>query len=131
MTLKAFFFLFAVTVVAVVCSAFIAERLLAPGFERGIVIAVLSGLVVFPAARWAEYRGWIKGTWSPGGDMRKAADKARAEKAAAEAAARESAEPPAAGAQSGPVASDPASVIHAPADATRQAGRTPSSGDPR
>ena len=48
MTLKAFLFLFAVTVVVVVSSAFIAERLLAPGFERGIVIAVLSSLVVFP-----------------------------------------------------------------------------------
>jgi hypothetical protein len=61
-TLKAFLFLFVVTIVAVVASATIAERFVDPGFERGIVIAVLSSLVVFPAARWAEYRGWIKGS---------------------------------------------------------------------
>ena len=67
MTLKAFLFLLVVTIVAVVGAAMIAEALVAPGFERGILIAVISGLVVFPAARWAEYRGWIKGDWSPGG----------------------------------------------------------------
>ena len=71
MTLKGFFFLFVVTIVAVVSSAVISERVFAPGFERGILIAVLSGLVVFPAARWAEYRGWIRGEWSPNGELRK------------------------------------------------------------
>ncbi len=71
MTLKAFLFLFVVTLVAVVGAALIAEMLVGPGFERGIIIAVLAGLVVFPAARWAEYRGWIKGAWSPGGELRK------------------------------------------------------------
>ena len=70
MTLKAFIFLLVVTIVAVVGAAMIAEALVAPGFERGILIAVISGLVVFPAARWAEYRGWIKGDWSPGGVRR-------------------------------------------------------------
>ncbi|MBA3479519.1 MAG: hypothetical protein H0T52_14150 [Lautropia sp.] len=71
MTLKAFLFLFVVTLVAVVGAALIAEMLVGPGFERGIIIAVLAGLVVFPAARWAEYRGWMKGAWSPGGELRK------------------------------------------------------------
>ena len=85
MTLKAFLFLFVVTMVAVVASAFIAERLVGPGFERGVVIAVLSGLVVFPAARWAEHRGWIKGAWSPGGELRKAQE-ARKEREVLEAA---------------------------------------------
>ena len=70
MTLKAFLFLLVVTIVAVVGAAMVAEALVGPGFERGILIAVLSGLVVFPAARWAEYRGWIKGDWSPGGPRR-------------------------------------------------------------
>ncbi len=84
MTLKAFLFLFAVTIVAVVASAFIAERLFNPGLERGVVIAILSGLVVFPAARWAEYRGWMKGEWSPGGELRKAQDE-RKERQAREA----------------------------------------------
>lgn len=74
MTLKAFLFLFVVTLVAVVVSALIAEQLVGPGFERGVIIAVLSGLVVFPAARWAEHRGWIKGEWSPGGELRKQQD---------------------------------------------------------
>ena len=71
MSLKAFLFLLVVTIVAVVGAAMIAEALVAPGFERGILIAVIAGLVVFPAARWAEYRGWIKGDWSPGGALRK------------------------------------------------------------
>ena len=84
MTLKAFLFLFVVTMVAVVASAFIAERLVGPGLERGVIIAVLSSLVVFPAARWAEYRGWIKGTWSPGGELREAQE-ARKEREAREA----------------------------------------------
>jgi hypothetical protein len=73
-TLKAFLFLLFVTIVAVTGGALIAEMLLPPGFERGIVIAVLSGLVVFPAARWAEYRGWIQGAWSPGGEARRQRD---------------------------------------------------------
>ena len=82
MTLKAFIFLLVVTIVAVTGSALIAEMLLAPGFERGIVIAVLSGLVVFPAARWAEYRGWIEGAWSPGGEARRQRDARRSADAA-------------------------------------------------
>ena len=77
MTLKAFLFLLVVTIVAVVGAAMIAEALVGPGFERGILIAVLAGLVVFPAARWAEYRGWIKGDWSPGGARRKEQDAPR------------------------------------------------------
>jgi hypothetical protein len=93
-TLKAFLFLFVVTIAAVVASATIAERLVDPGFERGIVIAVLSALVVFPAARWAEYRGWIKGAWSPGGELREAQD-ARREREALEAAESRHAEAPA------------------------------------
>jgi len=80
-TLKAFLFLFAVTMVAVVGAALIAEMLVGPGFERGIIIAVLSGLVVFPAARWAEYRGWIKGAWSPGGERRTQHETQRAQEA--------------------------------------------------
>ena len=91
MTLKAFLFLFVVTIVAVVASATIAEKFVDPGFERGIVIAVLSSLVVFPAARWAEYRGWIKGDWSPGGPLRKAQEERRAREAA------EAGDPPANG----------------------------------
>ena len=86
MTLKAFLFLLVVTIVAVTGGALIAEMLLPPGFERGILIAVLSGLVVFPAARWAEYRGWIKGSWSPGGDLRKERDARKEQERAAQPA---------------------------------------------
>jgi hypothetical protein len=81
-TLKAFLFLLVVTIVAVVGAALIAEAIVGPGFERGVLIAVLAGLVVFPAARWAEYRGWIKGDWSPGGTLRKAQDERREREAA-------------------------------------------------
>jgi len=81
-SLKAFIFLLVVTIVAVMGAAHISEMLVEPGFERGIIIAVLAGLVVFPAARWAEYRGWIKGDWSPGGPMRKQRDAQKAREAA-------------------------------------------------
>jgi hypothetical protein len=119
-TLKAFLFLFVVTIVAVVASATIAERFVDPGFERGIVIAVLSSLVVFPAARWAEYRGWIKGAWSPGGELRKAQEARR------EREAREAAE--AGKADAGDAGADPAGP---PAgDADRPSGNPPSAGNP-
>jgi hypothetical protein len=120
-TLKAFLFLFAVTMVAVVGSALIAEMLVGPGFERGIIIAVLSGLVVFPAARWAEYRGWIKGAWSPGGERRTQheAQKALEAEAAAEAATTSKAETPNNKTAAAPDLADP------------RAGDPPMPGDPR
>jgi hypothetical protein len=105
-TLKAFLFLFVVTIVAVGASATIAEKFVSPGFERGIVIAILSSLVVFPAARWAEYRGWIKGDWSPGGPLRKAQEERRArearEAADAQAADTQAADPAADGSARNP-----------------------------
>jgi hypothetical protein len=64
--LWAFIALMLVTVVTVVVAAEIAERWFAPGFERGIVIAVIAGLVVFPLTRWFEHKGWVKGAWKPG-----------------------------------------------------------------
>ena len=116
MTLKAFLFLFVVTIVAVVASATIAEKFVSPGFERGIVIAILSSLVVFPAARWAEYRGWIKGDWSPGGPLRKAQEERRAREARE---AREAADAQAADTQAADAAAD------------GSARNPPSPGDPR
>jgi hypothetical protein len=64
---KAFLILMVVTVVTVVLAAKLAERWFAPGFERGIVIAVIAALVVFPLTRLFERLGWVKGSWSPGG----------------------------------------------------------------
>jgi hypothetical protein len=128
-TLKAFIFLLVVTIVAVVGAAMIAEALVAPGLERGILIAVISGLVVFPAARWAEYRGWIKGDWSPGGPLREQQE-ARLKREAlsqqqAEAAAQDGSDAPDAAAPGG--ASHPNS---AGGDPSRVAG-PPSPGDLR
>ncbi|NLD55802.1 MAG: hypothetical protein GX652_14205 [Burkholderiaceae bacterium] len=128
MTLKAFLFLFVVTIVAVVASATIAEKFVDPGFERGIVIAVLSSLVVFPAARWAEYRGWIKGDWSPGGQLRKAQDERRAREAREVAEAAGAAVPGADAEGSSHPHSPPAD--DRPGDAPA-AGNQPSPGDPR
>lgn len=61
MTSRGFVFLLVVTVAAVVVAGLIAERYTQPGFERTVWVAILTGLVVFPASRWAEKRGWIKG----------------------------------------------------------------------
>ena len=129
MTLKAFIFLLVVTIVAVVGAALIAEALVAPGFERGILIAVISGLVVFPAARWAEYRGWIKGDWSPGGVRREEQEARRKREALAqqqaETAAPDSSDAPDAAASEGIRHPNPTG-----ADPSRVAGPT-SPGDPR
>ncbi len=74
MRVWAFLVLMLVTVVTVVAAAELAERWFAPGFERGIVIAVIAGLVVFPLSRWFEHKGWVKGAWRPGADGRPATD---------------------------------------------------------
>jgi hypothetical protein len=131
-TLKAFLFLLVVTIVAVTGAALIAEALLPPGFERGILIAVLSGLVVFPAARWAEYRGWIKGSWSPGGDQRRERDARRAQ----EAAGSQPAEGPPRGQElpAGDATDSTEDPQHAPAGqapSVLPAGDFKSPGDPR
>jgi len=128
-TLKAFIFLLVVTIVAVVGAAMIAEALLDPGFERGILIAVISGLVVFPAARWAEYRGWIKGDWSPGGAHR-VQQEARRKR---ETLAQQQSEAALQDASDAPDAAMPGSASHpnsAGGDPSRVAG-PPSSGDLR
>ena len=59
----AFVVLMFITVGAVAGAAWIGERWFAPGLERGIVMAVIAGFVVFPIARWFESRGWISGSW--------------------------------------------------------------------
>ena len=62
MTLKGFLFLMAVTLATVMAAGLLAERYVAPGFERTALVAVIAACVVFPASRWAEGRGWIRGT---------------------------------------------------------------------
>jgi hypothetical protein len=61
MTLKGFIFLLAVTIVTVIVAGLLAERFAAPGFERTLVVAAVTALVVFPAGRFAERRGWVGG----------------------------------------------------------------------
>ena len=61
MTLKGFLFLLVVTVAAVIAAGMLAERYASPGLERTLVVACLTGLVVFPAGRFAERRGWVSG----------------------------------------------------------------------
>jgi hypothetical protein len=61
MTAKGFMFLMVVTVLAVMLGGWISEKYTTPGLERTIWLAVIAGAIVFPAARWAESRGWIKG----------------------------------------------------------------------
>jgi hypothetical protein len=61
MTTKGFIFLLIVSIVTVMIAGTLAERWAAPGLERTAWVAVLSALVIFPAAKWAETRGWIKG----------------------------------------------------------------------
>ena len=62
MTVKGFIFLMVVTIGAVMVFGTLVADYTAEGLQRTLTVAILTGLVVFPAARWAEKRGWIKGT---------------------------------------------------------------------
>ena len=62
MTLKGFLFLMVVTVLTVIAAGLIAERFAEPGLQRTLLVAAIASLVVFPAAKWAERRGWISGS---------------------------------------------------------------------
>jgi len=61
MTRNAFIGLLLLTVVAIGIGAQIAERYADPGLGRTLIVAIFTALVVFPAAKLAERRGWIKG----------------------------------------------------------------------
>ena len=62
MTRNAFIALLLLTIAAVAIGAQIAERYAAPGIGRTIIVAAFTALVVFPAAKFAERRGWIRGS---------------------------------------------------------------------
>ncbi|HRA79466.1 MAG TPA: hypothetical protein PK956_11715 [Burkholderiaceae bacterium] len=61
MTRNGFVVLLLLTVAAIGVGAQIAERYADPGLGRTLIVAVFTALVVFPAARFAERRGWIRG----------------------------------------------------------------------
>lgn len=66
MTSRTFIFLLIVTVVAVTIGEKIASTYVPRGIERTIAVAVITALIVFPVARLAEKRGWIKGAFNFG-----------------------------------------------------------------
>jgi hypothetical protein len=61
MTRNGFIFLLLLTVAAIGVGAQIGERYADPGLARTLVVAIFTALVVFPAAKFAERRGWIRG----------------------------------------------------------------------
>jgi hypothetical protein len=61
MTRNGFIALLLLTVAAIGAGAQIAERFAAPGLGRTLIVAAFTALVVFPAAKFAERRGWIRG----------------------------------------------------------------------
>ncbi len=61
MTVRGFVFLLIVTVAAVGIGALVAEGFTNRGLERTLAVAVITAAIVFPAAYWAEKRGWISG----------------------------------------------------------------------
>lgn len=61
MTRNAFVLLLVLTVGAIAVGARIAEHYAAPGLGRTLIVAAFTALVVFPAAKFAERRGWIRG----------------------------------------------------------------------
>jgi len=61
MTRNGFVFLLLLTIGAIALGAQVAERFAEPGLGRTLIVASFTALVVFPAARFAERRGWIRG----------------------------------------------------------------------
>ncbi len=61
MSARGFAFLLIVTVFSVMLTATIAEQVTEPGLLRTLIVAAGTALILFPSARWAESRGWIKG----------------------------------------------------------------------
>ncbi len=61
MSRNAFIVLLLLTVGAIGAGAMIAERYAEPGLGRTLIVAIFTALVVFPAAKFAEHRGWIRG----------------------------------------------------------------------
>jgi hypothetical protein len=61
MTAKGFIVLLGLTVLTVVLAGLLAERYAEAGMQRTLLVAVITAAVVFPAAWFAERRGWIRG----------------------------------------------------------------------
>ena len=61
MTLKGFLFLLGITISTVMVAGLIAEAYAQPGLQRTLFVAGITALVVFPAGKFAERRGWVKG----------------------------------------------------------------------
>jgi hypothetical protein len=63
MKLKGFLFLFAITVATIMLAGTLANYLIDhKGLERTLLVAVISIAVVYPAAIWAEKKGWVSGS---------------------------------------------------------------------
>jgi hypothetical protein len=63
MKLKGFLFLFAVTVATIMFAGTLANYLIAEkGLMRTLLVAAIAIVVVYPAAMWAEKKGWVSGS---------------------------------------------------------------------
>jgi len=63
---RGFAILLLIAVAASVACGLIVERYTAPGIERTFWFAVGLAAIIFPAGKFAERRGWVKGVWRAG-----------------------------------------------------------------
>ena len=61
MTQRGFLFLFAVAIVVSLVGGKLIEPYTAPGIERTIWFGVILAAALYPAGRFAERRGWVRG----------------------------------------------------------------------
>jgi uncharacterized membrane protein YfcA len=61
MTVQGFMFLLIAAIVGITVGAHFAEKWTPPGFQRTVTVAVIAAAILFPAARFAERLGWIRG----------------------------------------------------------------------
>lgn len=62
MSTKGFVFLLGAVVLSIVLAGLLAERLIDPGLQRTLFVAAIAGVVAMTAGRFAERRGWVKGS---------------------------------------------------------------------
>jgi hypothetical protein len=83
MTVPGFIFLLIAAVAGITVGAHFAESWAAPGLERTFAVALITAAIMFPAAKLAEWFGWIRGGLNMGGAGE--GDRRRDEAARAEA----------------------------------------------
>jgi hypothetical protein len=74
MTVSGFILLLVAAIVGITVGAHFAEGFTPPGLQRTFAVGVIAAAIVFPAAKFGEWCGWIRGRLDLTGDGARGAD---------------------------------------------------------